>query len=232
MRNSLHGRDIPRLVLEISVLFISFMLPSLFFVPDRLTTYTIDFSGYYLQSLVVAVPHLVLILAVIALQDGSHRIPETLAAFGCGRLRPTSLIVSVGVAAGMIALAGALSFLGRVLPDGIKAGLQWRIVSATEIPIALVFSMVGGYREELFFRAYLLTRLERLGASRLSSVLLSSALFGVGHGYQGVMGILVASGLGAYLSLVFVYRKNAHEVALGHGWYNFLVLISTLVLHP
>jgi membrane protease YdiL (CAAX protease family) len=57
---------------------------------------------------------------------------------------------------------------------------------------------------------------------------MSTALFAVGHVYQGIAGLAVALIQGAYFSVIFLRFKNIHPLALAHGLYNAAVLILTL----
>ncbi len=58
----------------------------------------------------------------------------------------------------------------------------------------------------------------------------STALFCVGHIYEGVMGVVVAASLGVLFALVYLRLKNLHVIAFAHGLYNTLVLLLGLVL--
>ncbi len=78
----------------------------------------------------------------------------------------------------------------------------------SQLPLALLFGLTAGYREEFFFRAYLLTRLDELALPVPYAVAASTALFCVGHVYEGVMGVLVAAGLGVLFASVYLRRKE------------------------
>jgi len=88
------------------------------------------------------------------------------------------------------------------------------------------------FGEELIWRAFLLDRLGTLfGKGVLQNsvvVLLSAALFGLAHFYQGTMGMITAGILGGLY--VLAYRKlgrNLWVVFIAHGLTDTLSIIST-----
>jgi len=84
--------------------------------------------------------------------------------------------------------------------------------------------------EEIVFRAFLIGRLEAAfgGASRVataSAVLLSSALFGFAHTYQGPTGVLITGTLGLIFACVYAYGgRNLWLNIVVHGVYDTLSL--------
>jgi membrane protease YdiL (CAAX protease family) len=90
-------------------------------------------------------------------------------------------------------------------------------------PLVLASSVAVGYCEELFFRSYLMRRLGQAGLPLLWSAVVSSLVFGAGHGYQGVIGIVSGSLLGLYFAWRWIDGGNIHEIGLGHGLYDAVV---------
>jgi hypothetical protein len=89
----------------------------------------------------------------------------------------------------------------------------------------IISSLVTGYREELFFRSYLIRRFEQLKIPVWGAVTISGFLFSIGHFYQGWAGFLVSFSIGLYFGALFVYRRNLHFLAAAHGLYNIAVLL-------
>jgi len=94
----------------------------------------------------------------------------------------------------------------------LGALLQWLLV--VWILVALL--------EEVIFRGYLLSALVGLiGTTPLAltvSVLLTSAVFGLAHAYQGPSGVLTTGVLGAALALIYLLSGfNLWLVILTHG---------------
>jgi membrane protease YdiL (CAAX protease family) len=139
-------------------------------------------------------------------------------------------VVTTVVMFAVLAAAGALLLLlPDVAEDAIRSGFRFRINNPALLPLAFLSSLAIAYREEAFFRAYLLTRLEQLSVNPAVAVVVASAAFSLGHMYQGVGGALVAFVLGLFLGWVFLRRRTVHVVAIAHGLYNFTVLALTAV---
>jgi membrane protease YdiL (CAAX protease family) len=212
--------------LEIALLFAAFFLPGFLWQVHVPEGSPVELGAYILQFLIFAIPQIILLVYILALQ------PELpLSAFGIVKPRLGDLPAALLCWAGLLALVFALGFLVSLFPGSeglLNRGFRWKLPAPALIPAALLFSLVTGYREELFFRAYLLTRFTGLGAGRLPAVLLSSMLFAAGHIYQGPAGFGVALLQGCYFSLLFLRRRNLHRLAWAHGLYNALILMVSL----
>ena len=114
----------------------------------------------------------------------------------------------------------------------LTRGYRWGLQRAAQVPLALLFGLTAGYREEFFFRSYMLGRLEELGMQVPAAVALSTAVFAMGHVYEGLLAIMITAGLGILLSVSWLRRRSLHVVAIAHGLYNTAVLcIGLLVPH-
>jgi membrane protease YdiL (CAAX protease family) len=102
---------------------------------------------------------------------------------------------------------------------------RWSYTNYRLLPLTLCACLVTGYREELYFRAYLPTEFFRRGMPVLPAILVPVFIFAAGHFYQGAAGFAIACLLGLYLTGVFRGAKNLHVPALTHGLYNFCVLL-------
>lgn len=95
--------------------------------------------------------------------------------------------------------------------------------------LALMWT-VAAFGEELFFRGYLMGGCARhfgnTGRSWLIGGLISTAIFGLVHAYQGAAGVINTSLVGAVFAFQF-YRKPDRLVScvLAHGIYNTFGLI-------
>lgn len=171
-----------------------------------------------LQSIAFGLPQALLVAHLLRLQPDLPRERY-------GFVRPTrrDAVATVLVLAGAIALAGVFIALPALLPavsDLGAAGYRWRLRSAVELPLALAFGLVAGYREELYFRAYLLGRLEEAGVPVTAATAASTALFAAGHLYEGPFGVAFAATLGLYFALCFLRTRSLHACALAHGLLN------------
>jgi membrane protease YdiL (CAAX protease family) len=217
---------IKRRLLEIVLVFTAFFLPGLLTQPRMPAGTTIEMGAYILQFLIFAIPQIFLLAYILVIQKS-----PPLSSFGIVKPRLIDLPFALLYWAGLLALVFALGILVSLLPEAehlLGRGFRWELATPALIPAALLFSLVTGYREELFFRAYLLTRLSELGARPLPAIALSSILFAGGHLYQGPAGFLVALLQGFYFSLLFARGRNLHRLAWAHGLYNMLILMVSL----
>ncbi|MGE5123474.1 MAG: lysostaphin resistance A-like protein [Acidobacteriaceae bacterium] len=108
--------------------------------------------------------------------------------------------------------------------------------------LALIISLViswteAAFIEEMFFRGYLFNRLtDVLGSKRwgiIIALLISSLIFGAGHAYQGVTGLIDTTLAGVVLGLLYlVARRNLWLPILTHGIIDtigFLLIYARLV---
>lgn len=103
--------------------------------------------------------------------------------------------------------------------DGLRGNLFNLIL------MLIVMWVIAAFGEEFFFRGYLMNRLARLlGNSRTSwmiALIISSTIFGIAHGYQGISGMITTGVVGLFLGLVFMQNKNNLVVGmLVHGIYD------------
>ncbi len=213
------------LALEMALLFAAFFLTAFLgqgtepWEPGR-DSHFADISRIAASYLMIGIPQILLILYIIGIQGNG-----TLADFGVVPLRLRDPLLILAVLAGALAIAAPAFLLPEVLPGG---GLRWRLENASALPSAFALCLVSGYREELFFRAYLLTRLGQIGIPAGFAVAGASLLFSLGHLYEGPIAVAVTAVQGVYLSLIFMRRKNLHVISIAHGAYNFILLCISL----
>ncbi|MFN3513716.1 MAG: CPBP family intramembrane glutamic endopeptidase [Phenylobacterium sp.] len=143
---------------------------------------------------------------------------------------PTSWLRTAGLVVGGYLAVGLLAtvLIGLVFPRlGLRAdaaasfgalrGDPWEY--AYWIAIAWTSAAIG---EELLFRGFVQSRLQRIvGHGRLATgvaVIGQAALFGLGHAYQGLGGVLLTGVTGLVLGIVYVAgRRNLAPCILLHG---------------
>jgi hypothetical protein len=164
---------------------------------------------------------------LIVIIGASGRLRE----YGLGRPTPAdapralSLFVVILLASKAVSLA--FSLWGTVRggaaatlppPDGIPtAGL---------VALSALFSFAVAYREESFYRVYLLRSLRERGAGKAAAILVSTGLFAAGHTYQGAPGIVSATFVGLAAAIAAVMGWSLHALALAHAAYDFGVLLA------
>lgn len=103
--------------------------------------------------------------------------------------------------------------------------------------ITLVSFVVAGGREEIW-RAALMASLGQVAPARWTTgakialaLLFSSALFGVGHWYQGALGVVGTSLLGVALGAITLRHRSVWPTIIAHGCFDALSFLG-LALAP
>jgi membrane protease YdiL (CAAX protease family) len=98
----------------------------------------------------------------------------------------------------------------------------------SDVLIAFVLVTVVAITEETIFRGYLILRLNSLFHSKAASVIITSGVFSLGHGYEGLASVGTIGVLGVVLALIYVWRKSLIAPMVIH----FLIDFVPLVLIP
>lgn len=102
----------------------------------------------------------------------------------------------------------------------------------TFLGVALFLSIQVGIAEELLFRGYVITRLERLGLGAWPCILISALIFGLVHapGYQLIASISKAIWFGIPTGAYFYYRRNLGPLIIAHGLMDFLAFVALYLM--
>lgn len=223
-----------RILVELLLFFL------VFFLPGYLTQAGLGSGGAattvaMLQVLLTSIPQFLLMVYVVSPRSlaGGSEEPSEAGRWGLVRLEPRDAIRVALIVVACFALFAPLAALTVLLPGSwggsLSRGFRWSLSSAAQIPLAVAFGIATGYREEFFFRSYLLQRFQELGLSSRVAVAISTALFCLGHLYEGILALVLAAVLGVLFSVVYLRRRNLHVIALGHGLYNAAVLCIGLL---
>lgn len=153
------------------------------------------------------------------------------------RLPPrTAQAVSVGIVAGLAIELFAVNVttpwitsITGMPPD--VSDLRALVGNAYLLVLLVVASWImAAFGEELAFRGYLMNRFaDCFGRSRIAwiaSLIVVSIYFGIGHGTQGVTGIVQESLSGCWLGVLFlVTGRNLTVPIVAHGVSNTLALV-------
>jgi uncharacterized protein len=111
-----------------------------------------------------------------------------------------------------------------------------------DLPLAWVLplALFVGLWEELVFRGFLLGRLRVAfqavdGSPRIRTAMaigVSGLLFGAGHGYQGVLGLIQTTAVGIALGALTVWRKSLWPAVIAHLSIDTIGLVLLKVFKP
>jgi membrane protease YdiL (CAAX protease family) len=177
-----------------------------------------------IQYVLIATPQSLLLLYIIRIREGRNLARFGLTHFGISDLLYSLLLFAI-LFLSFSSLAVFLSLAPGYIRKLFEAGYRWRLPGLTSLPLVMLFCLVTGFREELFFRAYLLIRFKELGLVFPIAAASSTILFAIGHSYQGMGGIVFALLHGLIFAYAFTRRRNLGMLALAHALYNFTLLI-------
>jgi len=217
-----------RVLAEMLLLFAAFFLPG-YAAQGFMAVAGPATDLLMLQSIITGIPQF-LLMSYVAVFAGAT--PPAQWGFVRFELRDAlrAAILLLGCFAVVAPFIALIAALPADVTRSLTKGYRWGLQGASQIPLALLFGITAGYREEFFFRSYLLGRLEELGVKVPLAVAASTALFCIGHVYEGPLAVAITAGLGVLLASAWLRRRSLHVVAIAHGAYNTLVLCLGLLL--
>ncbi len=220
--------------IEPILLFMVFFLPGFLFQNRQISGEIFNSTMFNLYYMVAVIPQILLLLYIINLKGSNsfrkYGITEiTLKDAGYGVLYALGVIGILSLIMIIMNLTAGLA--PGETEGGILPAVDWKITNPAILPLVFLTTMTIGYSEELFFRSYLLTEfINRDEDNRLQVTAAVSLLFAAGHIYQGIGGFISTFIIGIYFSLIFLKTRRIHSAALGHGLYNFSVLILSVFI--
>lgn len=114
---------------------------------------------------------------------------------------------------------------------------QWGLSAPTTLPSFFVFRGAGDLLlafllvvtvavvEESLFRGYLIRRFTAVSGSLPLAILLSAAVFSLGHHYEGGAGVLTAGIFGVIMAVVYRWRRSLVAPMVIHFLQDFTAII-------
>jgi membrane protease YdiL (CAAX protease family) len=93
-----------------------------------------------------------------------------------------------------------------------------------EILLAFFLVAVVAIAEETIFRGYLMLRFKAMMNSPLA-ILLSAAVFSLGHGYEGTAGLVTVGFMGLIFAIIFQWRRSLVAPVVIHFLQDFTVIV-------
>jgi membrane protease YdiL (CAAX protease family) len=128
---------------------------------------------------------------------------------------------------GAVLLERLLVSIGFTVPSTPTPSLQPKM-DAVHLIVAVVLVVVVAIAEETIFRGYMILRFRALTGGVGWAVLLSAAVFSLGHGYEGTAGVITVGAMGLAFALAYMWRKSLVMPMTMH----FLQDLTSIVLLP
>jgi membrane protease YdiL (CAAX protease family) len=138
------------------------------------------------------------------------------------------LILFLPVYFGANLLESALRTAGLSAPTKLPSFLVVR--GFTQVLLAFILVTVVAVTEETVFRGYLILRFKAVTGRAGTAALLSSIVFALGHGYEGMAGAISVFFIGVVLVLVYLWRKSLVAPMLIHFLTDFAAIILPTLL--
>lgn len=102
-----------------------------------------------------------------------------------------------------------------------------------EAGLFVLLSIFAGLFEEIIFRGYLQRQFRALGQNVVIGIMLSAAVFGLAHGYQGPRMMVVIGVFGAFFGILAHFRKSLRPGMMAHAFQDSIsgIALFTLVRH-
>jgi membrane protease YdiL (CAAX protease family) len=94
-----------------------------------------------------------------------------------------------------------------------------------EFLLVLFLVVIVALAEETIFRGYLILRFKDVTASPTAAVLLSAAIFSLGHGYEGSAGVVTIGVMGVIFALIYIWRQSLVAPIVMHFLQDFISIV-------
>ena len=104
-----------------------------------------------------------------------------------------------------------------------------------EVLVWVALCCTAGVVEEFVFRCYFLQQFASLRVSSTArssiwiAVIASSLLFGAGHGYEGVGGMIAITAYGALFCVLAILRRSLRAGMIAHAWHDSITGIALAI---
>ena len=209
---------------EVALLFAVLFLPGMIAQTGEIAPEAFESVMYHIQVLAISIPQVLLVVVL-----GDLRRPGSSRAYGFRNPERRDITATIiGLLASWAAVWLISVVLGMLGIDGeaMEPGVEWTFGRPDLIPLAFLSTLAIGYREEIFFRAFITDRAEEAGADPRVALAAAAFVFALGHLYQGVLGFIVSLTIGLVLAAVYFRTRSLHGIAVAHGLYNLVVLLA------
>jgi uncharacterized protein len=145
-----------------------------------------------------------------------------------GRDLALGVVLFVPVYLGGNMLANLLHQIGLSAPERQPSFLA--VSGLKQLVLSVMIVTIVAVVEETIFRGYLMLRFTGVSAHRSAAVILSSIIFSLGHGYEGMAGTVTVFLLGVLFALIYLWRKSLVAPMVIHFLTDFTSIVLPAVL--
>lgn len=113
--------------------------------------------------------------------------------------------------------------IGLSTPTGQPS--PFAFTGSGDLLLALALVITVAVVEEIIFRGYLIRRFSAISGSLPLAILVSAAIFSLGHHYEGGAGVLSAGIFGVFMGVVYGWRKSLVAPIVIHFLQDFIVIV-------
>ena len=125
----------------------------------------------------------------------------------------------------VISLVEQLLVAAGLSEPSVPAPSMFDIQGRWEVALAVILIVVVAISEETIFRGYLFVRLQTATRGTAVAVFLSAAIFAMGHGYEGSLGVVTIGVMGLIFNLIYLWRKSLVTPIVLHFLQDFTAII-------
>lgn len=219
------GSAVVDLFLVVALMLLTYETVILLEIPRRIAEFS-PVLGFLWTNVMLGVVSLA-IVAVVLLGRRQSAAVVGLTRFSVGKTIGLALAtVPACYAAHMTTVTIFLKLTGQSFEDLIVERAEFFKDLPTVPPlIAVAFSLFVGVHEEILFRGFILGRLRALLRSTPAGVVVSSVVFGLLHGYQGMIGVVQTTTVGLILAIVAAHFRTIWPVIIAHGLFDAISLV-------
>ena len=213
------------LFLVVALLLSTYQALFLLDIPQRIQDFAPVLGFLWINVLIGTVSLAIVAVVLLGRRQGAASVGLTKTSAG-KTVGLALAAVPACYAAHVTAVTLFLTLTGQTFEDLIveRAAFFEEIPSVPPL-IAVAFSLFVGVHEEVLFRGFILGRFRALFRSTPAAVIVSSILFGILHGYQGMIGVVQTTTVGLILAIVAARYRTIWPVILAHGLFDAISLV-------
>ena len=208
------------IIIQITLLYL------LFFSPGNLNTILSENSQKLIRinnlwsTLIVSIIHVCILISFIHLDPSIPNLDHKI----IGR----DFIAVILLAGVLLSGTTVISFIVSILPSELNKTLIkhnfWYPKNLKDLPISIFIIIFAAYREELYFRHYLLNSLKNILPLNWLSIISSSLIFGIGHLYQGLVPAAISFIIAIWFCILHENDYSIHRLAGAHIIFNTCII--------